>query len=109
MWQQVDPAYQLRVANMPLWREDFEEILEYVQILKLHGRSELALLYDSMRIVRDYAVGHPTIGDVARIHPDRYDAHVLDVWRAHTKNCKFECWDCRVCDELHASSSELVF
>jgi hypothetical protein len=109
LWQRIDPAYQLRVANMPLWREDFEEILEYVQLLKLHGRSELRLLFESMGIVRDYARGHPTIGDPTRIRADRYDPHTLDVWRNHTKNCKFECWDCRVCDELAATSTEMVF
>lgn len=109
LWSKTDPAYHLRIGNMPLWREDFDEILEYVQVLKLHGRSELGLLYDAMGIVRDYAAGGEHVGDPSRILKSAYDPKKLKRWRQFVKNCKFECWDCKMCDELHASSSELVF
>jgi hypothetical protein len=109
MWSKMDPAYHLRVCNMPAWREDFEKILEYVQILKLHGRSEKKLLFESLQIVRDYAGGGDYVVDIEWLLKHQYDAKKLQHWREFTKNCKFECWNCKVCDDLASSSTELTF
>lgn len=109
LWSSQDQAYHLKIADMPPWREDFEEILEYVQILKLHGRSEKNLLFYSMRIVQNYAEGKEHLTNPDFFLQRDYDKEKLAKWRKHTKNCKFECWNCNVCEELAASARELVF
>ena len=83
---------------MPLYREDFDEILEYIQICKLHGRSEKRLLFDSLEIVENYANNKEIV--MTPNWSDRYDKKKLKRWREFTKNCKFDCWDCGVCGEM---------
>ncbi len=110
-WSREDDAYYLKVANMPPWRKEFDEILEYVQLLKLHGRSELTLLYNSMGIVRDYAQNRDFIKALAKVEFQKYDEKKVKSWKKYTKNCKFECWDCNMCNELVSSAkiAELCF
>jgi hypothetical protein len=108
LWSSINPYYHLQVCNMPLHREDFEEIIKYIQVLKLHGRSELNLLIESIEIVKRYA--NPKQKYILREQLQRfrkfnYDEAEISKWRAYTKNCKFECWCCSTCEELHNSAA----
>jgi len=102
-WKRLDTAYNLKMANMPPYREDFDEILEYMQVLKLHGRSEGFLLYNSMDIVKSYVRGDKFLKPLSKSDFSKYDENKLKTWRKFTKNCKFECWDCNMCNELENS------
>jgi hypothetical protein len=113
-WGKTIPHYFLQNANMPMHRDDFDEILEYVQILKLHGRGEEQLFKESVDIIKRYANDDEII--INQTYQRLMDAHVdpdkLKSWRAFTKNCKFECWDCKICEETYNSGEllgELVF
>ncbi len=105
-WKALNPAYRLQTALMPPLREDFEEILEYVQVLKLHGRSVLSVLYSSMEIIRRWADKSEYVlpGMQKQIEMYNYDEKKLKQWRVFVKNCKFECWDCHMCQDLHSSA-----
>jgi len=111
-WGKQSPSYALKNANMPIFREDFDEILNYIQILKLHGRSTLSLFEESMEIVKRYADPSEDIIMYKlydQVKQYKYDPERLKNWREFTKNCKFECWDCKKCDELHNSSDQYGF
>jgi len=108
VWRGQDSSYHLRVANMPIIKDDFKEFEEYIQIFKLHGRSEMSVLRNSIDIVKDYANNNEIIGK-NWMKNYNYDEKKLKHWKEFTKNCKFECWDCKVCDDLTLSSKEMCF
>jgi len=104
-WERLTPWYHLQNANMPILREDVEELLQFVQIFKLHGRNDLGLMRQSMEIVERYVDNEKIVfkpfDDYIK-HLGYDDAKFLK-WNKFIKNCKFECWDCNVCEELHKS------
>jgi hypothetical protein len=54
-WQKKIPWYNLQNANIPIFKKDIDELLEYIQIFKLHGRNDFNLMKQSMDIVQRYA------------------------------------------------------
>ena len=107
-----EPSYYLKNAVMPYNRDDFEEILEYIQVLKLHGRSEYFLFEESMEIVKRYADENENIlmpKLYKRMKFFDYDEKELKKWSNYIKNCKFECWSCTKCQELHKSARSKEF
>ena len=113
-WKRLNPAYRLQSALMPSDREDFEEILEYVQVLKLHGRTSIYSMENSMSIIRRYAdpsQKYVMPGMEKQLKMYNYDEKVYKAWKAMIKNCKFDCWDCDMCDKLQESArvEEMVF
>ena len=104
-WQRQIPWYNLQNANIPIRREDIDELLEYVQIFKLHGRNDFGLIRQSMDIVKRYADGEKIVFEALYryIKSQKYDSKKFENWNKFIKNCKFECWDCHMCEELHNS------
>ncbi len=108
LWKRLNPAYRLKSAIMPPFREDFEEILEYVQILKLHGRANLSAFESSMEIIKRYANPKEDFimpGMQKQFEFYNYDTKIIDKWKKVIKNCKFDCWDCSLCEELQNSAN----
>ena len=112
-WKRLNPAYRLQCGLMPPLREDFDEILEYVQVLKLHGRTYLNVLQSSMEIVRRYASAQEYVmpGLEKQFKMYNYDPKMIKMWREKIKNCKYDCWECDMCERLQKSArvEELVF
>jgi len=108
-WHQQIPWYHLQNANMPIYRKDMEELLNYIQIFKLHGRSDFGLMKQSMEIVKRYADGEDVVFkplyDIVKKFG--YEEKMFEKWNTYIKNCKFECWDCDVCERLHKSSTKV--
>ncbi len=113
LWKRMNPSYRLQSGLMPTHRDDFLEILEFVQVLKLHGRTVLSVLESSMDIVKRYADGAEFIlpGLQKQFEMFNYEPKTLNQWRERIKNCKYDCWECDMCDKLHQSArvEELVF
>lgn len=114
LWKNINPAYRLQSGVMPPHREDFEEILEFVQVLKLHGRATLSSFEGSLEIIKRFANPKEEFimpGMKKQLDMYNYDEKLLNIWRKSIKNCKFECWDCSVCSELQntAKMAELEF
>ena len=114
LWKATNPLYRLQSGVMPPHREDFEEILEYMQVLKLHGRATLSSFESSLEIVKRYANPNEKFimpGMQKQLEMNNYDEQKLNTWRKIIKNCKFECWNCNVCSELQKSAKtyELEF
>jgi len=108
-WQNQIPWYNLQNANLPMKREDIDELLEYIQILKLHGRNDFTLMRQSMDIIKRYADGNNIVFDefYKYIQSQQYDLKKFEKWNKFIKNCKFECWDCQMCEELHNSRKNM--
>jgi len=108
-WRLEDPAYAFKVGNIPPYREDFERLLDYVDIIKTHGREGFGLLNDTIKFVESYVNGDDELHDIS-IRGQIEELHVndtkLQLWRKHIRTCQFECWDCHLCDELVASAQK---
>ena len=100
-------AVPLKSANFPPWKEDWDELLEYVDVIKMHGRENTSRLNETMHIIKNYAEDKEILFDTFNEFIDEtnlVDAPI-NVWREKIKTCKFECWDCHYCDKVYDKKS----
>ena len=95
-WDFTNPAVPLKTADIPAWKEDWDELLTLgVDIFKMHGRENVKKMYETMEIIRNYVAGKEKLYNV-RLPIAEEDT---PKWRKIIKNCKFECWKCSYCDD----------
>lgn len=101
-WDIKDPATPLKTANIPPWREDWVELLDYVDVFKMHGRESLQQTFSTMNIIDRYARGEEILYDEFNgyLENTNLKGKPINAWREFIKNCKFDCWDCNKCDKL---------
>ena len=105
-WDVTDPAVQLKTANLPPWREDWEELRSLgIDTFKMHGRENPNRLGESLGIIAAYADGQPILFDSFSdyLADNNLSDRPIDAWRKIIKNCKFDCWDCGFCDRVYAA------
>lgn len=104
-WDVKDPSTPLKTANIPPWREDWVELLEFVDVFKMHGRESAPRLYETMDIIKRYANNDEFLFAEFQeyIEDTELKDRPIDAWRKKIKNCKFDCWDCNFCDKVYAS------
>ena len=96
-WDVTNKAVVLKTADIPAWKEDWDEFLGMgVDIFKMHGRENIKKIYESMEIIRNYADNKSMLYDID-LKISKNDA---SKWRRIIKTCKFECWDCNFCDRI---------
>lgn len=96
-WDVTNKAVLLKTADIPAWKEDWDEFLDMgVDIFKMHGRENIKKIYESMDIIRNYANNKTMLYDTD-LKISKNDA---SKWRKIIKTCKFECWDCNFCDRI---------
>lgn len=108
-WRLEDPAYSFKMGNIPPYREDFERLLENVDIIKMHGREGFGLMNDTIKFIESYVNGDKELHDISirgQIEDLNVNQPKLQAWRKHIRTCRFECWDCHLCDELVASAQK---
>ena len=106
-WDITDPASALKTANIPLWKEDWDELLEYIDVFKMHGRESFDQMVSSMDIVQNYINGEEILYDHLSdyLTDHRLKGKPINAWRQFIKNCKFDCWDCNKCDKLYEAKN----
>jgi len=102
-WDITDPSSSLKTANIPPWKDDWDELLNYVDVFKMHGRESIDQLFNSMSIIENYANQKEILYDEfnAYLEDNDLEDRPINVWRKTIKNCKFDCWDCNLCDKLY--------
>jgi hypothetical protein len=101
-----DPTFILKMCAIPYFRSDFEDLLKLVDVIKMHGRSAPPLIKEGISFINNYAQGNEEVfygdNDVLKIMITNLNISVtqIDRWRSMIRNCKFECWDCNVCDDI---------
>ena len=84
-WDVEHPESDLKAANLPPWREDWQEMLDLgIDTFKLHGRESMMRLQESMDLIKRWA------------DKDEY---------------MFDCWDCNYCEavvEAHMKKADLI-
>jgi hypothetical protein len=106
------PVFLFKRANIPYFREDVDELLANVDVIKMHGRHSPQLFIESMGFIKNYAKGSGEVlaGDndflKRAITELNISANQVEAWRRMIKNCKFECWNCNFCENLVNTARE---
>lgn len=107
-WDIIDPAIQLKTANLPPWKEDWQELLDLgIDTFKMHGRESINRIAESMRIIHRWANNETILVDGFEdyLADNNLQERPIDAWRKIIKNCKFDCWDCGYCDKIYNKKS----
>lgn len=103
LWDEKEPATSLKVANLPPWKKDWEEMFDLgIDVFKLHGRENVFRLKESMDIIerwkKDEELLFPQFNEY--ISDTTLEERPIDIWREKIKSCKFDCWDCNYCNNV---------
>jgi len=105
-WEKEDNAFFFRIGTIPPFKKEYDEILQYVQVFKMHGRDNLNRLQESMTIVKNYTQGKELLCDGSHAYLDGVSHEELAGWRKKIKTCRFQCWDCNYCDVVAATKKK---
>ena len=102
-WDLEDSSSAFKAANLPPWREDWDEFVDLgIDVFKMHGRENAMRFKETMDIVERWVKGDELL------FPE-FDEYVEDlavkdapinIWREKIKTCKFDCWDCHYCEAV---------
>ena len=113
-WDIEHPESDLKQANLPPWREDWQEMLDVgIDTFKLHGRESMMRLQESMDLIKRWADEEEYMFPEYRKYQEqlKMKESPLKRWREKIKTCKFDCWDCNYCEavvEAHMKKSDLI-
>ena len=103
LWDIEDNSHALKAANLPPWREDWEEFLDLgIDVFKMHGRENGMKLMESMQMIEAWAAEHEFVtGDFKEYMEDlAIPDSPIALWREKIKTCGFDCWDCNYCEAV---------
>ena len=103
LWDIEDNSHALKAANLPPWREDWEEFLDLgIDVFKMHGRENGMKLMESMAMIEAWAAEHEFVtGDFKEYMEDlKIPDSPIALWREKIKTCGFDCWDCNYCEAV---------
>jgi hypothetical protein len=95
----TSPEYILRAASIPSLFSQLNHFAQYVDVLKMHGRESKAVFFNSLDIIRAFKRREPMTDPYVRILA-KVDPKVKSLYLNTIKNCKFNCWDCKVCSAV---------
>ena len=113
-WDVEHPESDLKAANLPPWREDWQEMLDLgIDTFKLHGRESMMRLQESMDLIKRWADKDEYMFPEYKKYQTQLKMKnsPLKKWREKIKTCQFECWDCNYCEkvvEAHMKKSDLI-
>lgn len=102
------PLYALNKVFLSPFREDFEEIAQYFDVVKVAGRKTPQANYEHLTVWFPLLSGTdpfalPPNLLIRKCYEEGNASlrELLDNWRKTIKTCRFQCWNCRACEELH--------
>ena len=101
-WEEQDPAYHWRIANFPPFKDEWDRLLTYIDVIKMHGRESVSRLFETLKIIEKFANNEQILYTDFEIFikDNKFAQKRIDVWKTTIRNCKFDCWDCNVCDMI---------
>jgi hypothetical protein len=97
-WEKEINAFFFKAATIPPFKEEFDELLEYIDVFKMHGRDSFNRLDETIEIVESYVANSEVLSKTSETYLDGIPYDELKGWRNKIKKCKFQCWDCNYCD-----------
>tara|TARA_B100002019_G_scaffold189418_1_gene163676 strand:- start:2199 stop:3905 length:1707 start_codon:yes stop_codon:yes gene_type:complete len=102
-WEYEDSSASLKMANLPPWRDDWEEFIDLgIDVFKMHGRESMMRLKESMDIIDKWNSNESILFPQLDPYMKNLDIQdkPIDVWREKIKTCKFDCWECNYCESV---------
>lgn len=103
-WDNIDPSAPLKAADLPPWRNDWEDFRHNlgIDVFKMHGRESISRLVETCSIIKRYAKKEDILFDTFEdfIKETNLEDKPINIWREKIKTCRFECWDCHYCDKI---------
>lgn len=110
-WDIEDPSAYLKSADLPPWKEDWDEFIDElgIDVFKMHGRESVDRLGQSLRMIERYINNEQILADDFDNFLERtqMSGKPISVWREKIKTCKFDCWECQYCDKIEEKKSDL--
>jgi len=104
MWSNKDPSVPLKTADLPPWREDWQDFLDNcgIDVFKMHGREAPSRLWETVDIIKKFVAEEKILFETFEefVEETRLVEKPINIWREKIKTCKFECWDCNYCDKI---------
>jgi len=111
-WDIEDPAVQLKTADLPPWKEDWEEFINElgIDVFKMHGRESISRLAETINIIQRWVDNEEILFDKFNdyINETNLAEKPINIWRDKIKNCKFDCWECQYCDKIYKVKSPIL-
>jgi len=112
-WNVEDPSAHLKKADLPPWKEDWEEFLTDlgIDVFKMHGREAISRMYETMEIIKRWDAGEELLNDKFTTYLEETNLlnKPINIWRNKIKNCKFDCWECQYCDKIYEAKSAMDY
>lgn len=90
----------LRRTNLVAYKEDLDEVFDYVDIIKIGGRRHRVDAFKLIELLSDdNYICHPLLQGIVDRGKDE-EVELLKQWRKTTKNCGYQCWRCDLCTKL---------
>lgn len=111
------PLYSLKKVFLSPFRKDLEEIAKYFDVIKVAGRKTPQANYEHFTVWFPLLTGNdpfalPPNLLIRKCYEEGNESlrESLDKWRKIIKTCRFQCWDCDVCEQLHeqAGKTDLI-
>jgi hypothetical protein len=92
--------WYLKSSSIPSYYSELNRLSEYVDVFKMHGRESKEVLKKTMQIVTQFK-RRELIQDPYRDALSVLEDKDRKAWLRTIRNCKFNCWKCRVCEDTN--------
>ena len=90
--------WHLKSASIPSYYSELNRLSELVDVFKMHGRENKTAFFESVNIIKQFA-RRELIDDPFRKILSQVDERDRKIYLKTIRNCRFNCWKCRVCDD----------
>lgn len=90
--------WHLKSASIPSYYSEIERMSELVDVFKMHGRESKNAFFESVNIIRQFK-RREFIDDPFRKILSELDERDRKIYLKTIRNCRFNCWKCKVCDD----------
>lgn len=90
--------WAFKSASIPSFYSQLDHYSNYIDVFKMHGRESRHVFYKTMRMITQFVRRQP-IEDPYRSAFEDIPNEIKKTWLKTVVNCKFNCWQCRVCED----------
>jgi hypothetical protein len=99
-WEKNDKSYGFKKSNI-VYDEEFLSGLDMIDVFKLHGRENRKVFENSLAIISHFDTNTPLHDEFHVLkEKNQLTNEQWREWIQTIKNCNFDCWDCKLCDQL---------
>ena len=82
-WEEQDPAYHWRIANFPPFKDEWDRLLTYIDVIKMHGRESVSRLFETLKIIEKFANNEQILYTDFEIFikDNKFAQKRIDVWK----------------------------